>query len=94
MRALVTTTRAAVARSGLPEPVPVALTGGLLDAERGLRAQLQAGLLDGPVRVHLQAAAGTALDGARLLAERTDTIHEARMLRVWAASQSARGFAS
>ena len=85
VRALVTTTRAAVARCGLPEPVPVALTGGLLDAEQGLRAQLQAGLLDGPVRVQMQAAAGTALDGARLLAERTDTIHEARVLRVMAA---------
>ena len=79
--ALVTTTRAAVARCRLPEPVPLALVGGLLDAEQVLRAQLQAGLLDGPVRVRLQAAAGTALDGARLLAERTDTIHEARMLR-------------
>jgi N-acetylglucosamine kinase-like BadF-type ATPase len=81
VRALVTTTRAAVARSGLPEPVPVALTGGLLDAEQVLRAQLRAALLEGPVRVQIQAAAGTALDGARLLAERTDTIHEARVLR-------------
>ena len=84
VRALVTTTRAAVARSGLPEPVSVALTGGLLDAEPVLRAQLQAGLLDGPVRVRLQAAAGYARDGAGLLAERNDTIHEARILRVLA----------
>ena len=81
VRALVTTTRAAVTRCGLPEPVPLALIGGLLDAEPVLRLQLQAGLLVGPVRVRLQAAAGTALDGARLLAERTDTIHEARVLR-------------
>ncbi len=94
VRALVTTARAAVARSGLPEPVPVALIGGLLDAELVLRAQLQAGLLDGPVRVQIQAAVGTALDGARQLAERTDTIYEARLLRVWTASQPARGFAS
>jgi N-acetylglucosamine kinase-like BadF-type ATPase len=94
VRALVTTTRAAVARSGLPEPVPLALIGGLLDAEPVLRAQLQAGLLGGPVRVRLQVAAGTALDGARLLAERTDTIHEARVLRVWAASQPASGLVS
>lgn len=94
VRALVATTQAAVATSGLPEPVPVALVGGLLDAEPVLRAQLQAGLLDGPVRVQMQAAAGTALDGARLLAERTDTIHEAWLQRVWAASQPASGFAS
>ena len=94
VRALVTTTRAAVARCGLPEPVPLALTGGLLDAEPVLRAQLQAGLLESPVRVQIQAAAGTALDGARLLAERTDTIHEERVLRVWAASQPPSGFAS
>jgi N-acetylglucosamine kinase-like BadF-type ATPase len=94
VRTLVTTARAAVARSGLPEPVPVALIGGLLDAEPVLRAQLQAGLLDGPVRVQIQAAAGTACDGARLLAERTDTIHEAQLLRLWAASQPASGFAS
>ena len=94
VRALVTTTRAAVARCGLPEPVPVALIGGMLEAEQGLRSQVQAQLLDGPVRVLLQKAAGTALDGARLLAEHTDTIHEAQMLRVWAASQPARGLAS
>ena len=85
VRALVTTTRAAVARCGLAGPVPLALAGGLLDAEPGLRSQLEAGLLDGPVRVRLQAAAGTALDGARLLAERTDTVHEARLLRGFAA---------
>jgi N-acetylglucosamine kinase-like BadF-type ATPase len=85
VRILVTTTRAAVARCGLAEPVPVALIGGLLDAEQALRAQLQAQLLDGPVRVQMQAAAGSALDGGRLLAERTDTIHEARLLRVMAA---------
>ena len=81
VRALVTTTRAAVARYGIPEPVPLALIGGLLDGEPVLRAQLQAGLVDGPVRVRLHAAAGTALDGAQLLAEHTDTIHEARVLR-------------
>ena len=85
VRAVMTTTRAAVTRCCLPEPVPLALTGGLLDAEPVLRAQLQAGLLDGPVQVQMQAAARTALDGARLLAERTDTIHEARVLRVRAA---------
>ena len=85
VRALVATTRAAVARSGIPEPVPVALIGGLLHAKQVLRAQLEAGLQEGPVRVRLQAAAGTALDGARMLAERTDTIHEARVLRGFAA---------
>jgi N-acetylglucosamine kinase-like BadF-type ATPase len=85
VRALVTTTRAAVARCGLPEPVPVVLVGGLLDGEPVLLAQLQAGLLDGPVRVRLQKAVGTAFDGARLLAERTDTIHEVQLLRVMAA---------
>ena len=85
VRALVATTRAAVARSGLPEPVPVALIGGLLDAEPGLRAQLQDGLADGPVRIRLQTPAGTALDGTRLLAERADTIHEAWILRGFAA---------
>jgi N-acetylglucosamine kinase-like BadF-type ATPase len=94
VRALVTTTRAAVVRCGVPEPVPVALTGGLLESEQLLRVQLQAGLLDGPVRVRLQAAAGTALDGARLLAERTDSVHEVRLLRVCAASEPASGFAS
>lgn len=81
VRALVTTTRATLTRSGLPEPVPLALIGGLLESEPGLRSQLQARLLHGPLRVQMQAAAGTALDGARLLAERTDTIHEARILR-------------
>ena len=94
VRALVTTIRAAVARCGLPAPVPVALTGGLLDAEQMLRSQLAAGLRDGPVRVRLQKAAGTALDGARLLAECTDTVHESRLLRVWAAAEPAGGFAS
>lgn len=75
VRALVTTTRAAAARCRLPEPVPAALIGGLLDAEQRLRSQLQAQLLDGPVRVRLLAADGTALDGARLLAERTSGLN-------------------
>ena len=77
---LADTVHAAAARSGLPAPIPLALTGGVLNTGTAFTARLHAALArTTPHRI--VPAHGTALDGARLLAAIRTTVHEAQVVR-------------
>ena len=77
--ALLRTVHAAVARSGLPPPVMLALLGGVLRTGPAFTERLHAAFCTLPVR--LTSPGGSALDGARLLATDERTIHERHVVR-------------
>ncbi len=88
---LAATTHAAASRLRGLDPVPLVLAGGLLGGAPTLLETLRATLAEGPARIVLRSPAGDALDGARMLALRSDTIHEARLVRATLTPPSPRG---
>lgn len=83
--ALAATVRAAASRLTGTEPVPLAIVGGLAGLGSVLLDPLLQALHDGAPLLDRVAAQGTALDGARLLALGTDTLHEHCVIRATAA---------
>lgn len=83
--ALAATVRAAASRLTGAEPVRLAIVGGLAGLGSILLDPLLQALRGGTPLLDLVAAQGTALDGARLLALGTDTLHEHCVVRATAA---------
>ena len=73
---------AAARRSGVPEPVPLAVTGGLVHLGEPLLAPLHAALAGSSPTLRLQPPLGDPLAGARLLALRADGPHEPLITRL------------
>ncbi|MEO6700672.1 MAG: BadF/BadG/BcrA/BcrD ATPase family protein, partial [Jatrophihabitantaceae bacterium] len=80
-----------LAADGGALPVPVALTGGLLNLGPILLEPLQQALRTGPLPVLLRPPLAGPLDGARLLAGRHDTVAEALLHRATRPAPSAAG---
>lgn len=79
--ALAGTVQAAASHLPNGAPVRVAIVGGLLGLGPVFTKPLFEALRDGTRTLDVVPALGTALDGARLLAVRTDTLHECNLVR-------------
>jgi N-acetylmuramic acid 6-phosphate etherase len=84
--ALAATLRVAVRGLNTGGPHPLALTGGLLGPGFPLTERLRSALAEERLPIAHVPAAGTALDGARLLALRSGTVHEPGLHRATAAA--------
>lgn len=73
---------AAARRSGVPDPAPVAVTGGLVHLGEPLLTPLHAALAGISPTLRLQPPLGDPLDGAGLLALRADGPHEPLITRL------------
>jgi N-acetylmuramic acid 6-phosphate etherase len=87
--ALAATLRVAVRALNTRGPHPLALTGGLLGPGFPLTDRLHRALAEERLPITHVPAAGTALDGARLLALRAGTVHEPSLHRATAAPAAA-----